>query len=80
MSGEDTNEILIHLQHIREKLDETNTHLKELNRRTAKTETRVAVLEDRSDRQSFSAAKWGAGVGAAISALVAALSQVMGGK
>lgn len=81
------DQILIHLEYIREKQDETNTHLRELNGRTTKTETRLSVLEDRAEQAVIatqqakaSAVKWGAGIGAAISALIAGLSQISGVK
>lgn len=49
------------------------------NGRLARSETQIAVLEARQADAANSGAKWGAGVGAAASALVAGLWHLMGG-
>jgi type II secretory pathway component GspD/PulD (secretin) len=73
-----TEQILVHLEYLRAGQDETNAHLKELNGRVSRVEIRAAVLEAKSDDAKASGAKWGAGVGAAIAAIIAGLSQLFG--
>lgn len=87
MSGEDTKEILIHLEYLKAGVDAIGDRLDTLNGRTRKVEQDVAVLHDRADQSvaataanKATAIKWGAGVGAALSALVAGLSQAFGAK
>ena len=71
-----TEQILVHLEYLRAGQDEMNLHLKELNGRVRDVETRTTVLETRANESKAAGAKWGAGVGAAIAALIAGLSQV----
>lgn len=73
-----TGEVLIHLTYIREKQDEIVAHLTALNGRVGKTEHRLTVVETRADEAKNSAAKWGAGVGAGMSAIIAGLAQAFG--
>lgn len=52
-----------------------------LNGRTRVVETSVAVLKDRSNRDSSRAASWGAGAGAAIAGgIIAAYKFLTGGQ
>ena len=80
-----TGEIFTHLEYIRDGIDGINERLDALNGRTRKVEQDVAVLHDRAEQGTeataaakASAIKWGAGIGAALSALFAGLSQLSG--
>ena len=76
MSEDDrTGEILTHLQYLREGQDESNRQLREINGRLRVAEQRVGVLETRADDARMSGAKWGAGVGAVMSALINSVIQ-----
>ena len=48
-----------------------------LNGRTRQVETSVAVLHDRSERDSARAASWGAGAGAAIAGTIVGIYKLM---
>lgn len=41
----DSGEVLVHLEYLREKADETTDHLGRLNGRTRKSEMAIAVLQ-----------------------------------
>lgn len=64
-----TDELLIHIAYIREGVDGINERLDNLNGRTRKNETDIAVLKDRqsdSRQAGVSAGRnWGAGAGTA---------------
>lgn len=63
--------LLVHLEYLREGVDDIRLRLKELNGRTQMNELDVAILKDRADesRRAGSRAGWTAGgVGSAIGA------------
>jgi hypothetical protein len=74
-----TEQILIHLEYIREKQDETNAHLGRLNGRVGVNETRLSVLESRVEDSRTAAAKWGGLVGGAIAAAAWVWATLKGG-
>lgn len=68
--------VLVHLEYLREGVDEIRLHLKELNGRTRANETDIAILKDRADESRTSGRRWGltaGGVGSAIGATLAYL-------
>lgn len=82
-----TDQIIVHLEYLKEGIDGVHKRLDLLNGRTRQVEQDVAVLHDRADQASAASAankaaaiKWGAGLGAALSALVAGLAQAFGAK
>lgn len=78
--SESTDQILVHLEYIREKQDATVTHLERLNARTGKVENRVTALEARGDEARTAGARWGGFVGGAIAAATAAVWHLVSGK
>jgi hypothetical protein len=50
--AETTDEILVHVQYIREAQDRTNAHLATLNGRVGSAETRIAVMESKVERRN----------------------------
>ncbi len=87
-------EFIEHFRLLRDDVKGVHTRLDVLNGRTRAVETEVAVLKDRADQHAelaqqtavvaaaskASAMKWGAGIGAAMAALIAGLTQALGGK
>lgn len=71
--------ILVHLEYIKAGIDELKEGQLVQNGQLGRHETAIAILKDRADEARNSGAKWGAGVGAGMSALVAGLWQVFGG-
>lgn len=74
-----TDQILVHLEYIRAKQDETTTYLKALETRMGKVENRVTAIEARGDEARSAGARWGAMVAGAVSAAAAALTALFGG-
>lgn len=80
MSDHQTTEVvLVHLEYIRAKQDEIVSRLDVQNGRLGKMENRATALETRADESRISGAKWGAGLGALIAAMIAGLAQAFGG-
>lgn len=83
MAGSSADEIRVHLEYIRDGIDGINERLDALNGRTRKTETAIAVLQDRTtDTRAAKVAgsKYGAAIGAAVSAIVSGLLAAYGGS
>lgn len=55
--------ILIHLEYIKDRVDEINARLDQINGRTRTNETDIAVLKDRDSQAAKSGRNWGAGAG-----------------
>lgn len=79
----DDTAILVELRYLRAGVDGINARLDGLNGRVRENEIDIAVLQDRAAQTKSearaSAAKWGAGLGAFVAALVAGLTQLFGG-
>lgn len=73
-----SDQVLVHLEYIRAKQDETTLYLKSLETRMGKVENRVTAIEARGDEARHVAARWAAAVAAVISAVIAAASGFIG--
>lgn len=81
MDGHTTTEqLLIHVEYIREGIDGVHARLDALNGRTRTNETDIAVLKDRSADARKAGGLWGAGAGAFVGGVLAVLYQTFGGS
>lgn len=68
--------LLVHVEYIRERVDSIDLRLKELNGRTRENEQAVARLNERTDDSRKAGRNWalaGGGIGSAIGAALASL-------
>lgn len=75
-----TDEILVHLQYIRENQDKTNQHLATLNGRVGASENRLTALETRSDEGKRDGRNWGAAGGFLGGFLASLIAKWAGGQ
>lgn len=79
-------EILVRLEYISKATDDIRAHLRELNTKTARNVSDIAVLQSQMQdvrQQDIDARKsggrWGAGAGAFVGGIIVAVYQMFGG-